>query len=46
MSPKIHPVKMFLEKDDPQPGFRTGGRGQVLEIRGQGSGFRVQKSRI
>jgi len=29
MSPKIHPVKTFSEKDGPQPGFRTGIRGRV-----------------
>jgi hypothetical protein len=28
MSPKIHPVKIFLEKDVRQSGFRTGDRGQ------------------
>jgi hypothetical protein len=36
MSPKIHPVKIFLEKDDPQRGFRTGDRNQRSEVRGQG----------
>ena len=32
MSPKVHPVKTFSEKDGPQPGFKTGIRGQRQEF--------------
>jgi hypothetical protein len=32
MSPKIHPVKIFLGRDGLRPGFKTGIRGQVSVI--------------
>jgi hypothetical protein len=42
MSPKMRRVKIFSEKDGPQPGFRKGVRSREAESRGLGSGFKDQ----
>jgi hypothetical protein len=32
MSPKMHPVKIFSEKDGPQPGFRIESNTQIFRL--------------